>query len=116
MRVQTHPILGKANWGKKITLMVDGKEISAFDGEPLAVALMNAGIYVLRYTSKGNSPRGVFCALGRCTDCVMTVNGQPNTRTCITPSRDGMIVETQVGQGAWRALGKGSGGEGYEKD
>ena len=46
-------------------------------------------------------PRGIFCGIGRCTDCVMTVDGQPNVRTCVTPVRAGMKVETQQGLGKW---------------
>ena len=39
----------------------------------------------------------MFCAIGRCTDCVMIVNGKSNIRTCITPLEEGMVVETQYG-------------------
>ena len=99
MRIDDHPILGKGEWGPKITLMVDGKPVEAFEGEPIATALMAAGRRVFRYTGKRGEPRGVFCALGRCTDCVMIVDGQPNVRTCVTPARDGMVVGTQSGQG-----------------
>ncbi|HIV68925.1 MAG TPA: (2Fe-2S)-binding protein [Candidatus Butyricicoccus stercorigallinarum] len=44
--------------------------------------------------------RGVFCAIGRCTDCVMVVNGKPNVRTCVTPLEEGMTVQTQYGVSA----------------
>ena len=101
MRIEDHPILGKAEWGRKITLMVDGETLEAYEGEPIATALVAAGRRVFRYTTKGNEPRGVFCALGRCTDCVMIVDGQPNVRTCVTPARDGMVIETQIGLGHW---------------
>lgn len=101
MRVLDHPILGKAKLGRRITIEVDGQPIPAFEGEPIAVALLAAGYKVFRYTVKRGEPRGVFCALGRCTDCVMTVNGRPNVRTCITPAVDGMTVQTQVGLGTW---------------
>ena len=50
-----------------------------------------------RYTAKTHEPRGVFCAIGRCTDCVMIVDDMPNVRTCITPLEEGMKVETQYG-------------------
>lgn len=60
-------------------------------------ALRVAGIMVHRYTKKKHEPRGVFCAIGRCTDCVMVVDGKPNVRTCITPLRAGMDVRTQYG-------------------
>lgn len=101
MRIEDHPILGKADRGRKIALLVDGEPVEAFEGEPIATALLAAGRRVFRYTTKRNEPRGVFCALGRCTDCVMTVDGQINVRTCVTPARDGMVIETQIGLGQW---------------
>jgi hypothetical protein len=67
-----------------------------------ASALTAAGIKRFRTTSKGRDPRGIFCAIGRCTDCVMEVNGRPNVRTCVTPVEAGMKVNTQVGLGVWK--------------
>lgn len=101
MRVEVHPILGEARWGNRVTLMVDGEPVEAIEGEPIATALLAAGRRAFRRTTQRNEPRGVFCALGRCTDCVMIVDGQPNVRTCVTPASDGMIVETQIGLGHW---------------
>ncbi len=101
MRIEDHPILGKAEPRKKVTLIVDGTPVEAFEGEPIAAALLAAGRRVFRHTVKSNEPRGIFCALGRCTDCVMIVDGQPNVRTCVTPASDGMIVESQAGLGHW---------------
>jgi predicted molibdopterin-dependent oxidoreductase YjgC len=101
MRVLEHPILGKAKLGQKVTIEVDGEPLEAYEGEPIAAALMAAGYQVLRHTVKRQDPRGVFCAIGRCTDCAMTVDGRPNVRTCVTPVRDGMIIHTQEGLGAW---------------
>ncbi len=101
MRIETHPILGEAKWGNRVTLMVDGEPVEAIEGEPIATALLAAGRRAFRRTTQRSEPRGVFCALGRCTDCVMIVDGQPNVRTCVTPASDGMIVETQFGLGHW---------------
>jgi len=63
-------------------------------------ALKAAGVMVHRHTLKNDAPRGIFCAIGRCTDCVMIVDGQPNVRTCVTPLRAGMRVQTQYGVSA----------------
>jgi aerobic-type carbon monoxide dehydrogenase small subunit (CoxS/CutS family) len=101
MRIEMHPILGEAKWGNKVTLTVDGEPVEAIEGEPIATALLAAGRRVFRHTTHRGEPRGVFCALGRCTDCVMIVDGQPNVRTCVTPASEGMIVETQHGLGHW---------------
>lgn len=102
MRVLDHPILGKAELGKPITLIVDGRPVQAYEGDTIAAALMAVGIKVFHRTEKRDDPRGVYCAIGRCTDCLMTVNGRPNVRTCITPAVDGMMIETQMGLGRWK--------------
>ena len=99
MRIEDHPILGKPERGKKVVVLFDGKAIEAYEGEPIAASLAAAGVRIFRYTEKLKEPRGISCALGRCTDCVMIVNGIPNTRTCVTPVEDGMRVETQFGLG-----------------
>jgi predicted molibdopterin-dependent oxidoreductase YjgC len=101
MRVTEHPILGKMAKGREVEFEFDGKPMRGYEREPIATALMGAGVKVFRYTAKDHNPRGVFCAIGRCTDCVMTVDGMPNVRTCVTPLRKGMRVQTQTGLGAW---------------
>lgn len=97
MRIDEHPILGKPQKGKKITFYYNEKKVEGYEGEPIAAALLNAGVWTHRYTRKRNEPRGIFCAIGRCTDCVMVVDGEMNVRTCITQLREGMHVETQFG-------------------
>ena len=99
-RVTKHPILPDVD-RPDVTITVDGREIPAKSGEPIAAALLASGVRVFRKTAKKGYPRGVFCGIGRCTDCVMTVDGKPNVRTCVTPVRAGMKVETQNGLGRW---------------
>ncbi|MEE3419899.1 MAG: (2Fe-2S)-binding protein [Lachnospiraceae bacterium] len=96
-RISEHPILGTFEKGRLVTFTYDGKELQGYEGEPIAMALKSNGILVHRYTAKKHEPRGIFCAIGRCTDCVMVVNGEPNVRTCMTPLEEGMTVETQYG-------------------
>ena len=96
-RIKEHPILGETEEGKEVVFTFDGKEIKGIEGEPIAAALKAAGVMVHRYTKKHHEPRGIFCAIGRCTDCVMIVDGKPNVRTCITPLEAGMKVQTQYG-------------------
>jgi predicted molibdopterin-dependent oxidoreductase YjgC len=105
MRVEEHPILGQPQRRCEVTIFLDGRPLKAMEGEPVAAALIAAGIRVFRYTEKRREPRCVSCALGRCNDCVMVVNGIPNTRTCVTPVEDGMTLETQHGIGSWRTEG-----------
>lgn len=101
MRINNHPVLGKLKKREKVFINVDGKEIVAFKGEMIASALWANGIRIFRYTNKLKQPRSIFCAIGRCTDCVMTVNNIPNIRTCVTQVEDGMRIVTQRGLGSW---------------
>ena len=96
-RISEHPILGVPEKGRLVSFTYDGQTLQGYEGEPVAMALKAAGVMVHRYTAKKHQPRGIFCAIGRCTDCVMVVDGVPNVRTCMTPLVEGMKVETQYG-------------------
>ncbi len=102
MRITNHPILGTKAKKKKVIIEVDGRKIEAEEDEPIAAALTAHGMSVFHYTKKTKSPRGLFCAIGRCSDCFMIVDGIPNTRTCVTLVREGMKIETQRGLGEWK--------------
>jgi len=93
-RVTRHPILEFPE-KKLVTITVNGKKIKCYEGEPIAAALLASGIRVLRKSPKLHEPRGVFCAIGRCNECIMKVNGVSGIRTCVTPVKEGMIIERQ---------------------
>ncbi len=95
MRVVEHPVLGPLPESPQVTIYFEERAIQARAGEPVAVALLAAGVKSLRLTRRRHEPRGIFCALGRCTDCVMVVDDVPNVRTCVTPVREGMRVRRQ---------------------
>ena len=76
-----------------LTITVDGKPIKAFQGETIASALMRNGHFVSR-TIDGK-PLGVYCNIGVCHSCVMTVNGQLGVRICQTPVSDGCRIDSQ---------------------
>ncbi|MGE4277416.1 MAG: (2Fe-2S)-binding protein [Lawsonibacter sp.] len=95
MRIQKHPIIDDFHKGELITFEFDGKPMQGYEGESIAAALRAEGVMVHRHTSKFGLPRGIFCAIGRCTDCVMIVDGKCNIRTCVTPLKAGMKVQTQ---------------------
>jgi predicted molibdopterin-dependent oxidoreductase YjgC len=108
MRIEKHPIISDYKKGKTVRFFFNGEEVEGCEGEPIAAALKALGVKIHRYTVKRHEPRGIFCAIGRCTDCVMVVDGVPNVRTCTTPLVGGMSVETQNG------LVPVKGGEGNE--
>lgn len=101
-RIVEHPVLGVLPESEMVRIIVDGEELFARKGEMIASALMASGKQYFRKTIKVHEPRGIYCGIGRCTDCVMTVNGIPNVRTCITAVEEGMVIETQMGYGAWK--------------
>ena len=100
MRILEHPILGSIEKGQPVHFTFDGRDMEGYEGEPIAAALRAAGVMTHRHTVKRGEPRGIFCAIGRCTDCVMVVDGKPNVRTCMTPLTEGMRVQTQYGKTA----------------
>ena len=100
-RIEHHIILGDLESENQIQITVDGKKYSAREGETILAALLANGITVQNISAKMHEPRGYFCGIGRCTNCVMTVNGIPNVRTCVTVVEDGMVIETQDGLGQW---------------
>ncbi len=82
--------------GLEIEFEVDGERMVAYEGETVAAALIASGRRTFRHTAKHDSPRGIFCGMGICFDCLMTVNDVPNVRTCMTPVEPGMKVLTQM--------------------
>ncbi|MEM1202996.1 MAG: (2Fe-2S)-binding protein [Acidobacteriota bacterium] len=89
--------------GPALRFTFDGEAFEAFAGETVAAALLAEGRRTLRRTSRRRSPRGLFCGMGVCFDCLVQVDGRPNVQACLVPVREGMRVETQVGDGTWGA-------------
>jgi D-hydroxyproline dehydrogenase subunit alpha len=73
----------------------EDREITAHRGMSLAAALAAAGVRDLRETRLGDR-RGIFCGMGVCQDCLVTVDGQPNLRACMTKATPGLSVRQQV--------------------
>lgn len=92
--------------GREVELLVDGRPLRAFEGETVAAALLAAGRRAFRTTARRGEPRGMYCGIGLCFDCVMTLDGRPNVRACQTPVRAGMCVESQQGEGTWALDGE----------
>jgi len=97
-RISDHPIL-KFERGREITFYFEGKPMKGYEGETIAAALVANGVKVFRYSEKHNRARGFFCAVGKCSSCLMVVDGKPNTMVCMEPLRAGVTVERQRGRG-----------------
>ena len=82
--------------GPRVTILLDGEPVEAFEGETVAAVLLARGEIATRRTA-GGEPRGIFCGMGVCFDCLMVVDGVPNTRACMTWVREGLDVRFQDG-------------------
>ena len=77
--------------GAAVEIFVDGKPVGAFLGESVATALYAAGIRELRKSPVAEAPRGMFCLMGVCQECVVRVEGKL-VPSCQEPVRDGMAI------------------------
>jgi hypothetical protein len=75
------------------------REIEAEPGQSIGAALITAGYRSWRTTRHYGAPRGIFCGIGICFDCLVTVNGRPNQRACLTEAHQGDQVDPQEGPG-----------------
>jgi predicted molibdopterin-dependent oxidoreductase YjgC len=86
---------GEVERGALVTIEVDGRPLTAYEGETVAGALMAAGTRVFRTTAREGAPRGLYCGMGVCYDCLVVIDGRPNRRACMTPVSAGLRVQTQ---------------------
>lgn len=95
MRItQPHPKLPSIQRGNPLVIYIDGRTVTAFEGETIAAVLLAEGVRVFRRTPKTDEPRGLFCGMGICYDCLVTVNDTPNVRACLMPIAEGMVIKT----------------------
>ena len=87
----------------KIILSIDGTTVEARAGDSVAAAMLAAGIGRCRTTPVSGAPRGPYCMMGVCFDCLVTIDGVGNRQGCLVRVRDGMRVEIQRGK---RELGR----------
>jgi sarcosine oxidase subunit alpha len=80
--------------GKTVPILVNGAATEAYEGETVATVLLAAGIWGLRHTRRSGEPRGVYCGMGVCFECLVTVDGVHAVRACLTPVRAGMHITT----------------------
>jgi len=89
---------------RPVTLTVDGEPVTGAAGQSIAGVLLAAGRVAWRRGRTG-APRGVFCGIGVCFDCLVTVDGERDVRACRREARDGAEVRTQARQSEQPACG-----------
>src|SRR5437762_898750 len=76
-----------------VRFQFDGRALDALEGETIAAALAAADVVAVRQARSG-APRGPFCGMGVCFDCLVTVDGRPSQRACLTKVEAGMDVRS----------------------
>ena len=99
LRVRPECDTAQVERGPAFTFTFEGKAMSAYSGETIGAALMAAGILTLRTTRRQGRPRGLFCGIGLCFDCLVVVDGIPNQQACLVAVKPDMLVQVQTGTG-----------------
>jgi predicted molibdopterin-dependent oxidoreductase YjgC len=81
--------------GAPVRIYLDGRELQAFEGESVLAVLWAERAHTLHVTARTREPRGFFCGMGVCFDCLVTVDGMVNMRACLEPVRPGMMITLQ---------------------
>ena len=89
------------NREKKIKFNYNDTIIEAYEGDTIASALYSNNTRIFSRSYKYHRPRGLFCVSGKCPNCLMTVDDEPNVRVCNRKVKEGMNVKHQ---NAWPSL------------
>lgn len=81
---------------ERLRFTVDGESREAPAGISVAAALLSTG-RSFRRTAVSAQPRGPYCMMGVCFDCLVRIDGEPNQQACMLLLRQGMQIETQAG-------------------
>ncbi|UNK71444.1 (2Fe-2S)-binding protein [Microbacterium sp. H1-D42] len=77
-----------------ISIRFDGDELQGRDGATIAGVLLANGQRTWRDAQ--GAERGIFCGIGICQDCILTVNGVEGVRACQRPACDGDVIERET--------------------
>jgi len=80
-----------------VPVTLDGNPVMARAGDSVAAVLLMAGRIACRKAPVSGEPRGPFCLMGACFDCVVTIDGAPNRQGCLVTVAPGMRIETGHG-------------------
>lgn len=81
--------------GRQVSVTFDGEHLTGIAGQSIAGILLASGAMTWRTTAKGRRPRGLFCGIGVCFDCLATVNGLRDVRLCQRLAHEGDVITGQ---------------------
>lgn len=94
LRINAHPVTGRARDNRRvIKISVNDQTLEVFEGEILAAALWANGLIAVGHNLEAEIPRGMYCGIGHCYECRVTVDGIEDVRSCLISVREGMQVD-----------------------
>jgi predicted molibdopterin-dependent oxidoreductase YjgC len=84
--------------GATVAVTVEGRSVRVPAGASAAAAALLAGLGHIRETPVAGAPRGPYCLMGVCFDCLAEIDGIPNRQSCMVPVRPGMTIRRQHGR------------------
>ncbi len=93
-RITDHPVLGKLENQTPVTFTFDGTTYTGFEGDTIASALLANGIRQLRVHEETGAPRAIYCNIGHCFECRVTVDDVNGVRACMTTIQENMKVDS----------------------
>lgn len=97
----THRMNNHTSRGQAISIELEGRPLSCFEGETIATVLISHNILTFRHDKSGK-PRGPVCNMGVCYECMVDVkqsNGDfARRRACMTLVADAMSIRINNGE------------------
>lgn len=81
---------------ERVAIVIDGRSFDASRGDSVAAALLALGCTAFRSTDVAARPRGPYCMMGVCFDCLVTIDGRANVQACMVQVEAGMRIDTQL--------------------
>lgn len=82
--------------GETVRFTFEGRDVEARAGETIAAALIASGETTTRSSVVSGAPRGPFCMMGVCFECLVEIDGVPNRQACMIAVEPGMQVTRQT--------------------
>lgn len=79
-----------------VSFIFEGQSVDGLLGEPVAMSLWALGYRSFGWNEETGKPRSLYCGIGHCFECRMTINGQRDVRSCLSVVREGITVERQL--------------------
>jgi len=85
---------------RQIAITIDEAVVAVEEGEPVAAILLRTPPFTSRTTPVSGAPRAPFCMMGACFECLVEIDGETSTRSCLVGAVEGMTVRRQL----WRPV------------